>query len=192
MTAATQTRTPQRRLRITTDAVLTTCGLSAATASAAFASYMLAFGPANLGPRSTGQFGVFAQFDRRPRFAAVQDADRARSDGRAAPERAQRNETLEAADLDYTPTGSVSASTTSPRAKVDAVPLGPQLSDFTLRDVINGTAVVESRNRLSVVKPGSVLAGAGEVRAIQHDGTDWVVLTDRGAIMRQPKAPTRR
>ncbi len=52
-----------------------------------------------------------------------------------------------------------------------------------LREVYNGAALVESRNRrLYEVMPGGILPGVGRVEAIQRRGTRWVVLTDKGFI----------
>ena len=56
------------------------------------------------------------------------------------------------------------------------------LPGFTVRDVFDGHALVESRSSLSVVKPGSVLDGAGQVLSIERRGDLWVVLTDKGLI----------
>jgi hypothetical protein len=54
---------------------------------------------------------------------------------------------------------------------------------WVLREVYNGAALVESRNRrLYEVMPGGILPGVGRVEAIQRRGTRWVVLTDKGFI----------
>lgn len=54
---------------------------------------------------------------------------------------------------------------------------------WVLREVYNGAALVESRNRrLYEVMPGGVLPGVGKVEAIERRGTRWVVLTDKGFI----------
>jgi hypothetical protein len=54
---------------------------------------------------------------------------------------------------------------------------------WVLREVYNGAALVESRNRrLYEVMPGGILPGVGKVEAIERRGTRWVVLTDKGFI----------
>ncbi len=54
---------------------------------------------------------------------------------------------------------------------------------WVLREVYNGSALVESRNRgLYEVMPGSVIPGAGRVETIERRGTRWVVVTDKGFI----------
>ena len=50
-----------------------------------------------------------------------------------------------------------------------------------------GKALVESRSSLSVVKPGSMLDGAGEVLSIEKRGERWVVLTQNGVIAGQKR-----
>jgi hypothetical protein len=54
---------------------------------------------------------------------------------------------------------------------------------WVLREVYNGSALVESRNRrLYEVMPGGVIPGVGRVESIERRGTRWVVLTDKGFI----------
>jgi hypothetical protein len=54
---------------------------------------------------------------------------------------------------------------------------------WVLREVYNGAALVESRNRrLYEVMPGGILPGVGKVEAIERRGARWVVLTDKGFI----------
>lgn len=56
------------------------------------------------------------------------------------------------------------------------------LPGYVLRDVFDGKALVESRNALSLVAPGSTIDGAGEVLAIERRGDRWIVATTRGLI----------
>ncbi|MCB5174303.1 hypothetical protein [Microvirga lenta] len=57
------------------------------------------------------------------------------------------------------------------------------VSGWVLREVYNGAALVEGRNRrLYEVVPGGIVPGVGRVEAIERRGRDWVVLTDRGII----------
>lgn len=54
---------------------------------------------------------------------------------------------------------------------------------WVLREVYNGSALVESRNRrLYEVMPGGIIPGVGRVESIERRGTRWVVLTDKGFI----------
>lgn len=54
---------------------------------------------------------------------------------------------------------------------------------WVLREVYNGSAVVESRKRgLYEVIPGNIIPGVGRVEAIERRGARWVVVTDKGFI----------
>lgn len=54
---------------------------------------------------------------------------------------------------------------------------------WVLREVYNGSALVEGRNRgIYEVMPGNVIPGAGRVEAIERRGGRWVVVTDKGLI----------
>ncbi len=54
---------------------------------------------------------------------------------------------------------------------------------WVLREVYDGSALVEGRNRrLYEVMPGGIIPGVGRVEAIERRGTRWVVLTDKGFI----------
>jgi hypothetical protein len=60
---------------------------------------------------------------------------------------------------------------------------GEPVDGWVLREVYNGAALVENRNRrLYEVMPGGILPGVGRIEAIERRGTRWVVLTDRGFI----------
>lgn len=164
-------------------------GLSVALASASFAGYMLIVGPPALSADPNGYFTVFAAFDHRPQFAARRAAEA----GSALPRPPIVDEALSrppaAGTVDFDPTGSVEAPSTKPdraRSSVD-LPKKPEnrpgmLADFSLRDVFDGQALVESRSKLILVKRGSVLDGAGEVRSIERQNGAWVVVTTGGVI----------
>jgi len=65
---------------------------------------------------------------------------------------------------------------------VQAVKAEP-VEGWVLREVYNGSALVEGRNRrLYEVMPGNVIPGVGRVEAIERRGTRWVVVTDKGFI----------
>jgi hypothetical protein len=54
---------------------------------------------------------------------------------------------------------------------------------WVLREVYNGSALIEGRNRrLYEVMPGGIIPGVGRVEAIERRGSRWVVLTDKGII----------
>lgn len=54
---------------------------------------------------------------------------------------------------------------------------------WVLREVYNGSALVESRSRgLYEVMPGNIIPGVGRVEAIERRGARWVVVTDKGFI----------
>ena len=59
---------------------------------------------------------------------------------------------------------------------------GPVLRDYSVEDVRDGIAVVDSRYGPQEVAPGDVIPGAGRVLRIEKRGGDWFVLTSRGVI----------
>ena len=163
-------------------------GIGAATASAGFATYALIFSTGEVVP--SGNFNLFARYDRLYQAPGAQHASPKATDDAAAP--AARVETADKGGVDFAPTGSLagpSAALPGPGAArrfnrgMDA----PALPDFTLRDVFDGKALVESHSSLSVVKPGSVLDGAGAVLSIEKRGEHWVVLTENGIIAGQKR-----
>ena len=63
---------------------------------------------------------------------------------------------------------------------------GPLLRDYSVEDVRDGIAVVDSRYGPQEVAPGDFIPGAGRVLRIEKRGGDWVVLTSRGVIASGP------
>ncbi len=62
----------------------------------------------------------------------------------------------------------------------------PMVDGWLLRDVYDGVAMIENRNRRLVeVGPGDTLPGAGRVEAIERRGRTWVVVTSKGLITSQ-------
>ena len=54
---------------------------------------------------------------------------------------------------------------------------------WVLREVYDGAALVENRNRrLYEVMPGGILPGVGRIEGIERRGARWVVVTDKGFI----------
>jgi cell division protein FtsB len=65
-------------------------------------------------------------------------------------------------------------------------PTPATLEEWTLRDVYDGVAMLENRNRRLVeVGPGDTLPGGGRVEGIERRGKVWVVVTNRGLITPQ-------
>jgi hypothetical protein len=148
------------------DTGLTSLGVSAALVSASFAAYMVVIGPGG-GARGS-----------RPAIAALSVPNHpALLTGAAVPPDATAPETV-----DFTPTGSLP--TVEPQAmhKEVRTPAVAVLTDFAVRDVFDGTAVVEAHGRLQMVTAGAMLEGAGEVLAIERRGGLWIVRTAGGVI----------
>ena len=63
---------------------------------------------------------------------------------------------------------------------------GPLLRDYSVENVRDGVAVVDSRYGQQEVTPGNSIPGAGRVLRIERRGGDWFVLTSRGLIASGP------
>lgn len=62
----------------------------------------------------------------------------------------------------------------------------PVLENYALRDIYEGAAIIEGRNRrLFQVMPGDTLPGAGRVEGIERQGRNWVVVTRQGLVTPQ-------
>jgi tetrahydromethanopterin S-methyltransferase subunit G len=64
----------------------------------------------------------------------------------------------------------------------------PLLQNYSVEDVRDGIAVVDSRYGSQQVVPGDVIPGAGRVLRIERRGDDWIVLTSLGIITGGPAA----
>ena len=64
----------------------------------------------------------------------------------------------------------------------------PLLQNYTVEDVRDGIAVVDSRYGSQQVAPGDFIPGAGRVLRIERRGDDWIVLTSLGIIAGRPGA----
>jgi hypothetical protein len=53
---------------------------------------------------------------------------------------------------------------------------------FVLRDVYQGTALIEGRGGYREVQVGDALPGAGRVESIERQGRRWIVVTSQGLI----------
>jgi hypothetical protein len=59
----------------------------------------------------------------------------------------------------------------------------PQLiTNWVVRDVYDGIALVESPRGSIEVAPGEVIPGAGMVKSIERRGAGWIVITSRGLV----------
>ena len=56
------------------------------------------------------------------------------------------------------------------------------ITNWVVRDVYNGVALVESPRGAIEVVPGEIIPGAGTVRAIERRGAGWIVITSRGLV----------
>lgn len=164
-------------------------GIGVATASAGFATYALVFSTGEVVP--SGNFNVFARYDHIYQAPAARRGEPVDTATAAAPEAVppSRADVAKADTVDFTPTGSLAGGADGAQAGAGgegrAAPASRLLPNFKLRDVFDGKALVESRSSLSVVKPGSVLDGAGQVLSIEKRGEQWVVLTQNGLIAGQ-------
>jgi hypothetical protein len=68
------------------------------------------------------------------------------------------------------PLGSLAANTTQ------------LITNWVVRDVYGGVAVVESPRGSMEVAPGELIPGAGTVKSIERRGGGWIVITSRGLI----------
>ncbi len=122
-------------------------------------------------------------------------------------------ERIEAAASDTSPVASIANNDAKPAAKAeakasvsatggsnakpaDAKPADlkptdakPPLSNFVVRGVDNGVALVQGPGGMYEVSSGERLPGAGKVLAIEKIGRKWVVVTDRGRIDGQASSP---
>ena len=62
----------------------------------------------------------------------------------------------------------------------------PLLRGYSVEDVRDGIAVVDSRYGPQTVAPGDFIPGAGRVLRIERRGGDWFVLTNHGVIASGP------
>jgi hypothetical protein len=58
----------------------------------------------------------------------------------------------------------------------------PLLTNWVVRDVYDGIALVEGPQGALEVMPGDTIPGAGTVKSIERRGAGWIVLTSRGLV----------
>jgi hypothetical protein len=81
-------------------------------------------------------------------------------------------------------TGSISPQATAPATapKVEVARL-PTVEGWTLRDVVNGSALIEGRQGIFEVYAGDPVPGLGRIDAIRRQDGHWVVVTSKGLIV---------
>ena len=78
------------------------------------------------------------------------------------------------------------AKVSEPKAKPAAADKPPVIEGWALRDVYEGTAILENRRRRLVeVAPGDVIPGVGRVEGVERHGREWVVVTRQGLVTAQ-------
>jgi prefoldin subunit 5 len=76
----------------------------------------------------------------------------------------------------------VSAASAKPADDIDA-PKKPRLiTNWIVREVYDGTALVESPRGAIEVAPGEMIPGAGRVKSIERRGSGWIVITSEGIV----------
>jgi tetrahydromethanopterin S-methyltransferase subunit G len=93
---------------------------------------------------------------------------------------------LSASQRQSKPTARAEPSTSIQRARPSSP--APLLQNYTIEDVRDGIAVVDSRYGSQQVAPGDFIPDAGRVLRIERRGEDWIVLTSLGIISGVPGA----
>jgi len=91
--------------------------------------------------------------------------------------------TLNAQPTTIKPTSDITGSIPTPVAKPDTRK-PPIVQDWVLNRVSRGGALVEGERGLFQVYPGDPLPGLGRVEAVRYQDGRWVVVTQRGLIVR--------
>jgi hypothetical protein len=117
---------------------------------------------------------VTARLDRLEKKLSVASA----SSPMAVPPTAPKPSTLVARAEPYPPND-------IPRSNDNSRPL---LRNFSIEEVRDGVAVVDTRDGPQQVGPGDLIPGAGRVLRIERHGGDWFVVTSVGVIAGDPGA----
>lgn len=75
-----------------------------------------------------------------------------------------------------------SANPAAGRAPADGERNSRLITNWVVRDVYDGIALVESPRGSIEVIPGETIPGAGTVKAIERRGASWIVITSRGIV----------
>jgi len=110
-------------------------------------------------------------------------------------ERLDRIERQIAAPLATTSPGAASApgkAAAGKQAQLAVAPTKPPLentkghsqliTNWVVRDVYDGVALIESPHGSIEVAPGEIIPGAGMVKSIERRGAGWIVITSRGLV----------
>jgi hypothetical protein len=167
------------------DRALAVCGVLIACSSLAFAGYMLA--DANGPPRIAGMeyLSIFAR-PSHPIAAAQQPM---------APVAEEAPTRLAAETIDPTPTGSISNKIASGQpvnfimTPIRDLEAKAPYAAYTLLDVSNGEALIQSNVGFRSVRVGDVLPEIGRINAIERLGDHWVLLSEKGAALESTPTP---
>jgi hypothetical protein len=142
----------------------------------------------------SGCFGIYMNVRPEPEFAGSKYWSVFAQLRRAGPAAGTSSRSGDAG-IDPVVTGSIPAagaagvdrnSPAAPGPSADAAGSNPHaaapLKGYVVRDVFDGMALVESPYGLTLVKPGAVLLGAGQVTGMEMRAGKWVVLTSQGII----------
>jgi hypothetical protein len=80
-------------------------------------------------------------------------------------------------------TQDVTGSMAAARPETKEPPKPSILEGWVIRDIYRGRALVESRNGLFEIAPGSNLPGVGRVETITQQNGRWIVVTPKGLIV---------
>ncbi len=98
--------------------------------------------------------------------------------------RAEKPDPITTASIPAEPQGAESASPRAqPLASAEPPKKPPQLlTNWVVRDVYDGIALVEGPEGAFEVMPGDTIPGAGTVRSIERRAGGWIVVTSRGLV----------
>lgn len=96
--------------------------------------------------------------------------------------RAEKNEPLTTGSIPATAASHSATAVPQPLAMAEAQKRPQLLSNWVVRDVYDGIALVEGPQGAIEVMPGDTLPGAGTVKAIERRGGGWIVVTSRGLV----------
>jgi hypothetical protein len=162
-------------------------GVMAAVSSASFAAYMINTDHSRPSFPGGEHLMIFAQ----PLRTRGSDAPFVAS--LPAPKTQAPAQQQAAADIDYTPVGSIGEANNAPsqRSVIMKPPAeGPVIPGFRLRSVRNGIASLDGPDGIVEAAPGAVIKRAGRVVAIELRSGRWTVVTSDGTIVEQtPSTP---
>lgn len=125
-----------------------------------------------------------AQLDRR---AAAPVAAKAEPTQTGSIADAPRSADAKVAEPKVTEAKLADAKPVDPKMKAASPEKPPVIDGWALRDVYDGTAILENRRRRLVeVAPGDMLPGIGRVEGVERHGREWVVVTRQGLVTPQP------